>query len=327
MVVQLTNRVLPLCDQDKYFYIHRYLPETFMNPGRIHPGSLIFLGYLFLLLAACSGKKINSLKPEGYENQKLLTIEKGNLKGFFVDNTAINPAHKEGYNGLGQLYHAEEDSGIFVPAFAGFNFEHIFGGDSLEQLFEPRRYPMTLYRKTGDEVLLYQEETPLSGVESLTSFKLVAPHYIDVTFQCILHKSEFFRHGYAGLFWASYIRNPDDKKIYFKGVSENDPVGSTSWIPAWSPEHGVKSTHRSVKDDHDFFFSENFNASLANHSCSVRQIGQYARAKKTGVASKLLRSVTMPVGMSCPVSGHLIMTAPICLSHSVLCSAVPSLRV
>ena len=241
-----------------------------MNPGRIHPGSLIFLGYLFLLLAACSGKKINSLKPEGYENQKLLTIEKGNLKGFFVDNTAINPAHKEGYNGLGQLYHAEEDSGIFVPAFAGFNFEHIFGGDSLEQLFEPRRYPMTLYRKTGDEVLLYQEETPLSGVESLTSFKLVAPHYIDVTFQCILHKSEFFRHGYAGLFWASYIRNPDDKKIYFKGVSENDPVGSTSWIPAWSPEHGVKSTHRSVKDDHDFFFSENFNASLANHFSAFR---------------------------------------------------------
>src|SRR5262249_20905592 len=52
------------------------------------------------------------------------------------------------------------------------------------------------------------------------------------------------------------------------------------------------------------------------HSCSVRQIGQWTRAKKTGVASKLLRSVTRPVGMSRPVSGHLTMTAPIGLSCS-----------
>src|SRR5262249_23909600 len=57
-------------------------------------------------------------------------------------------------------------------------------------------------------------------------------------------------------------------------------------------------------------------ASLANHSCSGRQIGQWTRAKKTGVASKLLRSVTRPVGMSRPVSGHLTMTAPIGLSCS-----------
>src|SRR5215471_10209288 len=55
-------------------------------------------------------------------------------------------------------------------------------------------------------------------------------------------------------------------------------------------------------------------ASLANHSCSVRQIGQWTRAKKTGMASKLLRSVVKPVGMSRPVCGHLTMTAPIGLS-------------
>src|SRR5215468_5422830 len=55
-------------------------------------------------------------------------------------------------------------------------------------------------------------------------------------------------------------------------------------------------------------------ASLANHSCSVRQIGQWTRAKKTGMAAKLLRSVVKPVGMSRPVWGHLTMTAPIGLS-------------
>src|SRR5262249_56825860 len=65
-------------------------------------------------------------------------------------------------------------------------------------------------------------------------------------------------------------------------------------------------------------------ACLANHSCSVRQIGQWTRAKKTGVASKLLRSVTRPVGMSRPVSGHLTMTAPIGLSCS--CVVVHPIR-
>src|SRR5262249_898648 len=55
-------------------------------------------------------------------------------------------------------------------------------------------------------------------------------------------------------------------------------------------------------------------ASLANHSCSLRQMGQCTREKKPGVASKLLRSVVKPVGMSRPVCGHLTMTAPIGLS-------------
>src|SRR6516225_12432995 len=67
-------------------------------------------------------------------------------------------------------------------------------------------------------------------------------------------------------------------------------------------------------------------ASLANHSCSARQIGQNTRAKNTGVAAKLSGSVTMPVGMSRPVSGHLTITVPIglscCLSFGhVICAA------
>ena len=231
------------------------------------PGFIIL--FSFLVLFSCSGKKANTLKPDGYEKGNVLTIENGNLKAVFVDNTEIKPDHKSGYNGIAQLYHAEEDSVIFVPDYAGFNLEHIFGGDSLHQLFEPRRHPMTLFRKTDDEVLLYQEATPLSDVESLTEFKVVKPHYIDITFQCIFHNEQFFQHGYAGLFWASYIQNPEDKKIYFKGVAENDTVHS-SWIAAYSEEHGVKSTHRNIQDNNDFFFAGNFNARLANHFSEFR---------------------------------------------------------
>jgi hypothetical protein len=45
------------------------------------------------------------------------------------------------------------------------------------------------------------------------------------------------------------------------------------------------------------------------------QIGQRTRAKNTGVALKLERSAIIPVGMSCPVSGHLIITVPMELSR------------
>ena len=224
-------------------------------------------GYFFLL-PGCSEKKTDSLRPDSYETANALTVEKGDLKLIFADNTAISPDHREGYNGIAQLYHASQDSGIFVPAYAGFNLEHIFGGDSLEQLFEPRRYPMTLYRKTDDEVLLYQAPTPLSKVESLTTFKIVAPHYVDITVDFTFHDLQFFKHGYAGLFWASYINNPADKKVYFRGVRKK--AEAVTWIGAWSEQHGVASTHRKVGEDIDLFFADNFNATLASHFSSYR---------------------------------------------------------
>jgi hypothetical protein len=227
---------------------------------------ILFSGCIF---HACSSDHSKTLKPDHYESQSILTIESGDLKATFIDNSEMKPNHRSGYNGIAQLIHAGEDGPLFVPAFAGFNLEHIFGGDSLHQLFEPRLYPMNLFRKADDEVLLYQEATPLSKVESLTSFKVVKPHYIDINFQCIIHDDSFFRHGYAGFFWASYLQNPADKKIYFKGTSARDTT-TTSWIEAWSAEHGVESTHRSKTDDYDFFFAPNFNASLASHFSEYR---------------------------------------------------------
>lgn len=237
--------------------------------GIIYETILFIILISLLTLASCLGQQTITLKPDGYEKGNAVTIENGKLKVVFVDNTELKPGHKPGYNGIAQLYHALEDSPVFVPDYAGFNLEHIFGGDSLQQLFEPRRHPMTLFRKSDSEVLLYQEATPLSGVESLTEFNVVKPHYIDITFQCLFHNEQFFRHAYAGLFWASYIQHPEDKKIYFKGIAPND-IRGTSWISAYSQEHGVKSTHRQIKDNNDFFFAGNFNARLANHYSEFR---------------------------------------------------------
>jgi hypothetical protein len=228
---------------------------------------LLFFVGLFLL-AACSRKNMGALKPVGLNEENVVTIENGNLKVVFVDNEAFGTVHRAGYNGIAELYHRVKDSTIFVPQYAGFNLEHVFGGDSLAQLFEPRLHPMKLFRKGANEIVLYQEATPISGVESLTTFTVNGPDYIDVQFECILHNDQFFKHGYAGLFWASYIHKPEDKRIYFLGTEEGQQ--DIVWIEAYSEKHGTMSTHRSLKDKNNFYFAKNFNATLASHNSTYR---------------------------------------------------------
>jgi len=204
----------------------------------------------------------------GLSQTETAKIESGDLSITFIDNNKWGEVHRAGYNGIAELIHSEQDSNLFVPFYAGFNLEHILGGDSLSQLFEPRKHPIMLFRKSKTEVLLYQEATPLSSVESLTEFKVVEPHYIDITFRCIFHDSEFFKYGYAGLFWASYINKPADKKIYFKGIKED--ARDASWIGAYSVKHGHESTHIGIEDEHNFFFADNFNATLVNNFSRYR---------------------------------------------------------
>lgn len=208
------------------------------------------------------------LRPQNIEPQTVVVFEKGDLKVTIVNNMSYGPDHRAGYNGITDLLHPAQDSMPFVPSFAGFNLEHIFGGDSLKQLFEPRSHPMVLSQSSEDEVSLYQAPTPLSGLESLTTFKLVEPHYIDITFRCIVYEIGFFKHGYAGLFWASYIDSPSNKNIYFYGCEKREPT--KKWIEAFSQKHGVESTHMGMSDDNKFYFAPNFNARLASHFSNYR---------------------------------------------------------
>ncbi len=197
------------------------------------------------------------------EIKKPISISSGDLQAIFIDNDEYGKQHLSGYNGISELKHSTQDSNLFVPSYAGFNLEHIFAGDSLTNLFEPRKMPMELKRISKNSVELYQAETPLSHVESWTTFKMVPPHYIDVNFRCIVKSSEFFKHGYVGFFWASYINAPQDKKIYFLGnEKESDEI---KWIGAYSTEHGVAGTHIGAGDNFDLFAAPNFNVTLANH--------------------------------------------------------------
>lgn len=250
------------------------------------PKTTAFLFVILFLLAECSRKNVETLMPVGLKEEKTISIKNGNLKVVFANNEASGPVHRSGYNGIAELYHRANDSTIFVPQYAGFNLEHVFGGDSLAQLFEPRLHPMKLFRKGENEIVLYQEATPLSGVESLTTFTVNGPDYVDVHFECILHNDQFFKHGYAGLFWASYIHQPEDKKIYFLGAAEGQQ--DVAWIAAYSEKHGTKSTHRSLKDKNNFFFAENFNATLASHNSDYRYASPFYYGRYRNMALAFL---------------------------------------
>lgn len=229
-----------------------------------------FLMLIFILhfVYSCSSNRLKSLKPAGYEKFQYYTVKEGNLEAIFIDNSEMEPHHRAGYNGIAELYHIDQDSSVFSPTTAGFNLEHIFSGDTLEQFYEPRVSPMVLYKKSNNEVLLYQEATPFSGAETLTEFKVVEPHYIDVTFRCILHDKQYFRHGYAGFFWASYIHGPSDRNIYFQGFTKDDSL--EKWISAFSEIHGIESTHRNINDEYDFNFVPDFRIRLASNFSDYR---------------------------------------------------------
>ncbi len=219
---------------------------------------------LSLLFIICTFGHINgqaSLRPNLPLCGSRVEISNEVLQVIIANNEAFPPNHRKRYNGIAAMVHEDQLEPLFVPEYAGFNLEHIFAGDSLIELFEPRRHPMSLHCN-GAETLLYQPPTPLSGLESLTTFSLDS-HYLDISFSCRILDTSFFRHGYAGLFWASYINHPRDKRIHFIGSDQSSK--SFDWLSTDSPSHGAESTHLSHDDTLDLYFDKTFNATLANH--------------------------------------------------------------
>jgi len=177
----------------------------------------------------------------------LIELAAGNLNVAVVDNAphADRDGHRGGYNGLAWLKHTARPVNLFVPAYAGLNLELYFDGVETERelLFEPRRVPMSVRQVDEVSAELHQPPTPHWKVESWTTFRLVAPHYVDFRYRAI-PRAETFKQGWMGVFWASYIDHPEDLGISFV-VREAD---AERWIRHYSPVHGVESTHCHLAD-------------------------------------------------------------------------------
>ena len=116
-------------------------------------------------------------------------------------------------------------------------------------------------RVVGPNIVeLYQAPTPTWKLESVLRYEMLDDGTIEMTLECI-PRAKTFRNGYIGLFWASYIHQPESKDIHFLGSDTRD--GKPEWIRGVTPSHGVLATHLSRHDKRNFKHDEDFPLSLA----------------------------------------------------------------
>lgn len=229
--------------------------------------------WLFTVSIALNGEFLprTSLSDSAAEfhvpKQHYVILERAGVRAIVVDNSAVDddvvPGHHAGYSGLASLSHTRRSENLFVPGYAGLNFEHIHDGTIHQRrtLFEPRNSPMQL--RVIDEFTceLYQAATPHWKLESCLRYCMLEDGTIEMTLECI-PQAETFANGYVGLFWASYIHQPESLDIHFKGHGVNEGPDHTRWIRGVTSAHGTLATHLASNDRRRFSHDEEFPLSL-----------------------------------------------------------------
>jgi hypothetical protein len=193
-----------------------------------------------------------------------VVLRRGPIEAVIVDNRGVDdavlPGHKAGYHGVASIKHERQRRNLFVPAYSGLNFEHIHDGTTRARdlLFEPRSAPMELRLINEHTVELHQPPTPHWGLESCARYELQEQGVLQLTFECIPRRVPSTNSSggapYLGLFWASYIDQPESLDIHFRSGSE--------WVRGVTPEHGVRATHRALGDERQFAYAPDFPLSL-----------------------------------------------------------------
>ncbi|MDP6113040.1 MAG: hypothetical protein QF437_04445 [Planctomycetota bacterium] len=171
-------------------------------------------------------------------------LETSSFVAFIADNSA-NGIHRSGYNGLSSLIPRHTGNNLFVPAYAGLNYETI----SLAGLepyrhehgskFEPRSEPMFIESADEESVVLVQPETSHSHVSARITFTVEEPHYIHQKIELTFHR-RFCPDEEPNQFrslWASYMHGPPDRHIYSKPDLETG-ADLVHWYGITKTDHG-----------------------------------------------------------------------------------------
>jgi hypothetical protein len=250
-----------------------------------------------------SNAKIKFRVPE----KPYVELRRGPIRAVVVDNRAVDdatlPGHRAGYSGVALLEHNSRPSNLFVPAYAGLNFEHIHDGTVQQRdiLFEPRNAPMQLRVIDPHTAELYQPPTPHWGLESATRYRLLNDGAIEMTVECIPRRAAF-RNGYIGLFWASYINQPESLDIHFRGHADGQSP-ARDWIRGVTPSHGVLATHLATDDARDFPHDAQFPMTLVFNRSRHRYSEPWYYGVSHGMALALMFRTTDRIRMSQSPSG------------------------
>jgi len=222
-----------------------------------------------------------------------VVLRRGDITAVVVNNEPVDDdvlaGHRGGYSGVASLTHAVRNENLFVPFYAGLNFEHIHDGTVQERdvLFEPRRAPMEIRRVGRHTAELYQEPTPHWRLESWLRYELLGDGAIEMTLEYI-PRGRVFKNDYIGLFFASYINRPESLDIHFPGRPANAPDSEPRWIRGVTPAHGQLSTHRAADDNRNFSRDAKFPLTLVFNFSDYRYSEPWYYGVSHGMALVLI---------------------------------------
>ncbi|MCH8923211.1 MAG: hypothetical protein IIA67_08710 [Planctomycetes bacterium] len=234
-------------------------------------------------------------------------LKRGDVTAVVVDNRAVDDevlkGHAAGYSGVAKLTHKRRTENLFVPAYAGLNYEHIHDGTVQPRttLFEPRHAPMELRRIDEHTVELYQQPTPHYGLESVLRYRMLADGTIEMTLECIPRRRTF-KNGYIGLFWASYIHQPESLDIHFLGHKDGTQE-RPRWIRGVTPAHGKLSTHPAAGDTRRFVHDKEFPLTLVFNRSQHRYDAPWYYGVSGGMALAMIFRSSDQVRMTQSPSG------------------------
>lgn len=198
--------------------------------------------------------------------QHTASLQTEELRAVVADNEPYAPDHRAGYSGVSELSIAGiPRRNLFVSSYSGLNFEHVFSGDATSfgwDIFEPRRAPLQLAPHSDRRVELTQERTAHWPLRSSLTYELNG-NGVDFGFRATPLADAWRKHGYIGLFFASYIHAPENMSIQFIGrhrPGHGDP--RPRWIEHLPPRHGVAANHRPAGSTWDPPLDEGFNIAL-----------------------------------------------------------------
>lgn len=241
----------------------------------IHLSKLVMFCWLAVIFSGCVARTELGTSHYTVPDKSYVVLQRGDVKAVIVNNESVDddvlPGHRRGYSGMASLKHANRDENLFVPPYAGFNFEHIHDGTSQSRhiLFEPRRAPIEIHRIDEYTVELYQAPTPNWELESWLRYELLDDGAIEMTLECVPRKRTF-KNDYIGLFFASYINQPESLDIHFLGHPADAKVPKPQWIRGITPAHGKFSTHRATDDKREFPHDPDFPLTLVFNFSNYR---------------------------------------------------------